>query len=728
MKLLAASGLLCCALSSRAAPAALDVRHADADRAHMADFMRAAFEIPAAANASVSDKVTSHAYESMYARFLVPLAAAARAHGRRIKLLEIGLGCDMVYKQPGASALLWSTLFPRDASELWMAEYDGHCATKLGPELARAGVRVLVGDQADRNVLDRWIAESGGAFDVIIDDGGHTNRMIDTSFRTLWSHLKPGGLYIFEDLHVGRSQRAMDGGAELIWADVLHAWSEQLLTSALRLSPWPKPARPGSATQHAASLAQRFPLPVHMDFVHVIREAAVVGKLTRAGGAAVKTHASIKDMGGGPLSALGTKQQAVLHAMAAAYAAEGKPRASSSGGHAKRPNMPHATATRHENNTAHLARPCKATVNDALAASLRLPMPSSYTNRWWSQQGEDEFFLKYFKTERDAQLGQASVLGTYVELGANDGSEASNTRRLYEAHGWRGLLVEASPPLCEKLAKNRPGDVVLCGAVCDLAFGGQLQFITTDRGAGTLVGHALDQGADPKWSAMVRGLHHSMATVSVPCAPFASMLASSGVSYADLFSLDVEQNELRVLKTINFSTFRFAVGFIELECPGAANSLSVQDEEVRALLTSHGYTYLMRQRGNDVWIDERVPWARRGAALVKAALREHSMPEHMIDRKCCGGRGAIDRTRCGAASVAPRGSDASRRSGAAPRTPYQRTAGHSTAQPRDAHSKFNGGHHTAQAEAPRVGKRRGEAEPKSPGSGTHSFFWSWWHG
>jgi len=173
-----------------------------------------------------------------------------------------------------------------------------------------------------------------------------------------------------------------------------------------------------------------------------------------------------------------------------------------------------------------------------------------------------------------------------------------------------------------------------------------MQFSTTDTGPGTLAGHAIDQmHGGSAWSAMMTR-KHNLQVVTVPCAPMRSLLASAGITRADLFSLDVEQNELRVLRTIDFSAFRFAVAFVELECPGKANALSVQDKDVRALLTRHGYTYVMRNRGNDVWIDRKVPWARRGAASLLAALRGRSVNPEMIDRNCCDGRGAANMSIC----------------------------------------------------------------------------------
>ena len=64
-----------------------------------------------------------------------------------MKMLEIGLGCDMNY-EPGASVALWKKLFPQ--AELWEAEYDAKCV-----------------EQA--KTLDEWLEKSGGGFDVIID-------------------------------------------------------------------------------------------------------------------------------------------------------------------------------------------------------------------------------------------------------------------------------------------------------------------------------------------------------------------------------------------------------------------------------------------------------------------------------------------------------------------------------------------------------------------------------
>ncbi len=45
-------------------------------------------------------------------------------------------------------------------------------------------------------VLNEWIEQSGGEFNVIIDDGGHTNSQIKTSFDVLFEKALLPGLFL----------------------------------------------------------------------------------------------------------------------------------------------------------------------------------------------------------------------------------------------------------------------------------------------------------------------------------------------------------------------------------------------------------------------------------------------------------------------------------------------------------------------------------------------------
>jgi hypothetical protein len=109
-------------------------------------------------------------------------------HHRRnepIKLLEIGI-------HKGNSVLLWENYFPLGGLHFIDIRFDDI-------EYYSDRSRYYLADQANVEDLNRVIKESGGCFDVIIDDGGHFMNQQITSFVHLFPHLNPGGLYIIEE-------------------------------------------------------------------------------------------------------------------------------------------------------------------------------------------------------------------------------------------------------------------------------------------------------------------------------------------------------------------------------------------------------------------------------------------------------------------------------------------------------------------------------------------------
>jgi len=54
------------------------------------------------------------------------------------------------------------------------------------------------GDQSKEDDLSQVFQD--GPFDVIVDDGGHSMHQQIVSLRTLFRHVKPGGVYVIEDL------------------------------------------------------------------------------------------------------------------------------------------------------------------------------------------------------------------------------------------------------------------------------------------------------------------------------------------------------------------------------------------------------------------------------------------------------------------------------------------------------------------------------------------------
>ena len=217
-----------------------------------------------------------------------------------MKLLEIGLGCDYTAGNAGRhrthakSARLWRTLAPH--AELWEAEYDFACVQANQHLWADLNISTLVGDQGNRSTLEEWVRRSGGEYTAVIDDGSHRNADIMAAFTTLWPHVRPGGFYFIEDLHVGRHAAWDTTRGEAVVSDVMQSWVEQMLVSPRyaaaagcysrlkgppSLSGVKQPLCPDAkAAPHvrAQEMRARHPLPKCVAFVFCQTYGCVVGK------------------------------------------------------------------------------------------------------------------------------------------------------------------------------------------------------------------------------------------------------------------------------------------------------------------------------------------------------------------------------------------------------------------------------------------------------------------
>ena len=106
---------------------------------------------------------------------------------QEITIVEIG-----VFQ--GGSLQMWRSYFGPKA-KIWGIDIDPRC--KL---LEETNTNVIIGSQEDEKFL-KSIHEITGPIDILIDDGGHTQKQQIKTFQILFDKIKTNGVYLCEDVH-----------------------------------------------------------------------------------------------------------------------------------------------------------------------------------------------------------------------------------------------------------------------------------------------------------------------------------------------------------------------------------------------------------------------------------------------------------------------------------------------------------------------------------------------
>nr|WP_314483588.1 class I SAM-dependent methyltransferase [uncultured Pseudomonas sp.] len=130
----------------------------------------------------VSDKWSSYLpeYQRIFSKF----------KRKKISLLEIGI-------QNGGSLEIWANYFSH-AELILGCDINEECG-KLN--YTSPAISFVIGDITQECTLHRILAYSNSGFDIVIDDGSHSSQDIINAFLLLFSQIKPGGLFVAEDLH-----------------------------------------------------------------------------------------------------------------------------------------------------------------------------------------------------------------------------------------------------------------------------------------------------------------------------------------------------------------------------------------------------------------------------------------------------------------------------------------------------------------------------------------------
>jgi trans-aconitate methyltransferase len=127
-----------------------------------------------------TDKAGQRQLLYVYEEYFEPLRAT------ELVLVEIGvLG--------GASLRMWREYLPR--AQIFGIDVDPEAVVHADDRIT-----VLIGSQSDTRFLDT-VLEQTGRPDIVLDDGSHHARDQITTLLHLWRYVRPGGIYVVEDIH-----------------------------------------------------------------------------------------------------------------------------------------------------------------------------------------------------------------------------------------------------------------------------------------------------------------------------------------------------------------------------------------------------------------------------------------------------------------------------------------------------------------------------------------------
>ena len=199
--------------------------------------------------------------------------------------------------------------------------------------------------------------------------------------------------------------------------------------------------------------------------------------------------------------------------------------------------------------------------------------------KFYSQQDEDKYIIQY--------LLKAKITdGTFLEIGACDGVLYSNSKTLEDHFNFTGILIEPQPLFYSQLVMNRKNCKCYNYAVSnsDDEF---IDFIGNNPEGGIVNNTNTDISKYINWT-----------PYKVKNSKMKDIISKSEFKYIDFMIIDVEGSELELLHSIDF---KFPIFCIIIE---AHSNEQTKNKIFGEYLKSNGFTYVERQRGNEVWINK----------------------------------------------------------------------------------------------------------------------------
>lgn len=187
----------------------------------------------------------------------------------------------------------------------------------------------------------------------------------------------------------------------------------------------------------------------------------------------------------------------------------------------------------------------------------------------------DKFlYERYFKNFRGK--------GFYIECGAFDGITESSCKFFEETCGWKGVNVEASPPIFKLLEKNRPDSINV-----NLGLGSKNENMTFTHVIHPILGEKFGNGSLSHTQEHLEDLIKTdckFMNYSIKVITWADLVQNLEIDHVDLFVLDVEGTDLDVIKGMEGCSILPKILCVEHNHFGGVNPL-------KKILEPMGYVY-----------------------------------------------------------------------------------------------------------------------------------------
>lgn len=170
-----------------------------------------------------------------------------------------------------------------------------------------------------------------------------------------------------------------------------------------------------------------------------------------------------------------------------------------------------------------------------------------------------------------------SEKGFYVEVGCNEPIFISNTFSLYKK-GWKGICIDANETLIKKYARLRPQDIAVSALVSDEKTIRDY-FIYANNVLSSTEQMNIDISEEPGFEVV--------ATKQLKTETLTEILdRCKAPTYFDLLSIDAEEHDLQVLKSMDFNKYFPKLIVVESE---TFDHSKPQEDLIYQLITTKGY-------------------------------------------------------------------------------------------------------------------------------------------